>query len=225
VGKPPRFGFSKSRGQTRRLASLAGATPASCFFMAFTLERAQSAPDFQLPATDGNSYSLSDFADANVLVIAFTCNHCPYVINSEERIIAFDRDYKPKGVQLVCINSNAETTYQDDDFPHMVARAKERGFEFPYLHDKSQEVALAYGALRTPHYFVFDTERKLCYTGRMDDSPRAPGKETTHELRDAVDALLRGEEVRVPLTNPIGCNVKWRDQERHWMPAQACDLV
>ncbi|RYX83350.1 thioredoxin family protein [bacterium] len=193
--------------------------------MAFTLEIGASAPDFALPATDGKTYSLADFTASPILVIAFTCNHCPYVVNSEERILAFDADYKSKGVQLVCINSNAETTYQDDDFPHMVERAKERGFQFPYLHDESQEVALAYGALRTPHYFVFDAERQLRYTGRMDDNPRNPGKETTHELRDAVENLLNGEAVSTPLTNPIGCNVKWRDQEKHWMPAQACDLV
>ncbi len=193
--------------------------------MPFTLELKRNAPDFRLPATDGRSYSLADFNSAKVLVVAFTCNHCPYVVNSEERILAFDRDTKAQGVQLVCINSNAETTYQDDDFPHMVERAKERGFGFPYLHDESQEVALSYGALRTPHYFVFDGERKLRYTGRMDDNPRNPGKETTRELRDAVEALLNGTEVAVPLTNPIGCNVKWRDQDKHWMPALACDLV
>ncbi len=193
--------------------------------MPFTLELSQSAPDFRLLATDGRSYSLADFQNAGVLVIAFTCNHCPYVVKSEERILAFDRDYKAKGVQLVCINSNAETTYQDDDFPHMVERARERGFTFPYLHDESQEVALAFGALRTPHYFVFDGKRKLRYTGRMDDNPRNPGLETTQELRDAVDALLSGKEVEVPLSNPIGCNVKWRDQDKHWMPAMACDLV
>lgn len=193
--------------------------------MSFTLELGQSAPDFHLPATDGRVYSLADFGAAKVLVIAFTCNHCPYVINSEERILAFDRDYRLRGVQLVCINSNAETTYQDDDFPHMIERAQQRGFQFPYLHDESQEVALAFGALKTPHYFVFDEQRRLRYTGRMDDNPRNPGLETTRELRDAVDALLRGSEVEVPLTNPIGCNVKWRGQDKHWMPAQACDLV
>lgn len=193
--------------------------------MAFTLAIGDNAPDFSLPATDDRTYSLADFSGAPVLVIAFTCNHCPYVVNSEERILSFDHDYKHRGVQLVCINSNAETTYQDDDFPHMVERARARGFQFPYLHDESQEIALAYGALRTPHYFVFDQQRQLRYTGRMDDNPRNPGQETTHELRDAVDALLEGEQVQTPLTNPIGCNVKWRGQEKHWMPAQACDLL
>lgn len=193
--------------------------------MAFTLTIGHSAPDFQLPATDGKTYSLSDFAEKPILVVAFTCNHCPYVINSEDRILKFDADFKFQGVQLVCINSNAATTYADDDFPHMIERAREKGFQFPYLRDESQQIALDYGALRTPHYFVFDAQRKLRYTGRMDDRPRHPGEETTHELRDAVEDLLAGREVSTPLTNPIGCNVKWANQDAHWMPGEACDLV
>ena len=158
-------------------------------------------------------------------MIAFTCNHCPYVIGSEERIIAFHREYSTRGVQLVCINSNESENHPTDSFEHMVERAKEKGFQFPYLRDESQEIALAYGALRTPHYYVFDRERKLRYTGRMDDNPKFAGQETTHELRDAVDALLRGEEPEVSVTNPLGCNVKWRGQDRKWMPADACDLI
>lgn len=137
----------------------------------------------------------------------------------------FDRDYQSRGVAFVAINSNAQTTYADDSFEGMKARALERGFEFPFLHDETQQVALDYGALKTPHYFVFDAERKLRYTGRMDDNPRHPGQETTHELRDAVDALLEGREVAVPLTNPLGCNVKWKGKDKHWMPAEACDIV
>ena len=193
--------------------------------MAFTLQLGDTAPNFSLPATDGQTYSLEDFRDAKLLVIAFTCNHCPYVINSEERVLDFTRDYKDKGVAYVAINSNSVGTYADDSFEHMKERARERGFEFPYLRDGSQAVALVYGALRTPHFYVFDAQRELRYTGRMDDNPRNPGSETTHELRDAVDALLAGREVEVPLTNPIGCNVKWDGQDAHWMPAEACDIV
>ncbi|RYG69010.1 thioredoxin family protein [bacterium] len=193
--------------------------------MAFTLQLGDSAPDFSLPGVDGRTYSLADFSGSPVLVVVFSCVHCPYVVNSEERMLQFDADYSSRGVGFVAINSNAETTYADDGFEGMVARSAERGFNFPFLHDQSQEIALAYGALRTPHYFVFDGERKLRYTGRMDDNPRNPGKETTHELRDAVDALLENREVEVPLTNPIGCNVKWSGQEKHWMPAEACDIV
>ena len=193
--------------------------------MAFTLKIGENAPDFALPGVDGKSWSLEDFVDHRVLVIAFSCNHCPYVIGCEDRMIAFARDYEPQGVAFVAINSNAVTTYEDDSFEHMVARAKEKGFTFPYLHDESQEVAIAYGALRTPHFFVFDVDRTLRYTGRMDDNPRNPGLETTHELRDAVDAVLEGQDVHVQLTNPIGCNVKWSGKDKHWMPAEACDLV
>ena len=126
---------------------------------------------------------------------------------------------------LVCINSNEDEVHTADSYENMIERARELGFRFPYLRDETQEVALGYGALRTPHYFLFDNERKLRYTGRMDDNPRTPGAETTHELRDAIEALLNDKNPPVEKTNPIGCNVKWRGQERHWMPADACDLV
>ena len=193
--------------------------------MAFTLTLGSNAPDFNLPGTDGKTYSLANFSDAKLLVVVFSCNHCPYVIGSEDRIIKFQADYAPKGVAFVAINSNETVGHPLDSFDHMKQRSKERAFKFPYLRDDSQKVALAYGALRTPDYYVFDAERKLRYTGRMDDNPRNPGKETTHELRDAVDAILAGKTPQVPLTNPIGCNVKWSGKERHWMPAEACDLV
>lgn len=193
--------------------------------MAFTLQIDESAPDFNLPGVDGQSYSLDSFKDARVLVIAFSCNHCPYVIGSEDRMKQFYDTYSIRGVAFVAINSNEQENHPTDSFEHMVENARQKGFMFPYLRDESQEVALAYGALRTPHYYVFDENRKLRYTGRMDDNPRNPGQETTHELQDAVEALLRGEAPPVELTNPIGCNVKWKGQERHWMPADACDLV
>ncbi len=134
-------------------------------------------------------------------------------------------EYRPKGVDMVAINSNETENHPNDSFEHMVMRAKEQGLEFPYVRDETQDVAKAYGALRTPHFFVFDADRKLRYTGRMDDNPREPGKETTRELRDALDALLEGNDPPIEVTNPIGCNVKWRGQEEHWMPPEACDLV
>jgi peroxiredoxin len=193
--------------------------------MAFTLELGQPAPDFNLPGVDGKAYSLASFKDAKLLVVVFSCNHCPYVVGSEDRMIGFTKDYAPKGVAMIAINSNETEGHPTDSFEHMVQRAHDKAFPFAYARDDSQEVALAFGALRTPHYYVFDSERKLRYTGRMDDNPRTPGKETTHELRDAVDALLAGRKPPVELTNPIGCNVKWKGKERHWMPADACDLV
>lgn len=193
--------------------------------MSFTLQLTQSAPDFNLRGVDDKQYSLASFKDAKLLVIAFTCNHCPYVIGSEDRIIKFHADYAPRGVAFAAINSNEDEQHPTDSFKHMVKRAKSKGFKFPYLRDDTQKVALAYGALRTPHFYLFDADRKLRYTGRMDDSPRTPGKETTHELRDAADALLAGKTPSPELTNPLGCNVKWRGKDHHWMPAEACDLV
>jgi peroxiredoxin len=193
--------------------------------MAFTLQIGQSAPDFNLPGVDGKRYSLANFKDAKALVVVFSCNHCPYVVGNEDRMIAFQRDYAPKGVAMIAINSNETEGHPGDSFDHMVERAKAKNFPFSYVRDDTQDVARGYGALRTPHFYVFDAQRKLRYTGRMDDNPRNPGKETTHELRDAVDAVLAGRKPPVELTNPIGCNVKWQGQERHWMPAEACDLV
>jgi peroxiredoxin len=193
--------------------------------MAFTLQLGESAPDFHLPGADGGSYSLSDFDAAKVLIVAFTCNHCPFVLGTEDRLIAFYDEVEPKGVALVTINSNETVGHPGDSFDHMVTHAKEKGFRFPYLRDDDQTAAKAYGALRTPHFYVFGPDRKLAYTGRFDDNPRDLGKATTRDLRDAVDAVLAGRPVETPLTNPIGCNVKWSGQEEHWMPAEACDLV
>ena len=193
--------------------------------MAFTLDIGAAAPNFDLRGVDGYSYSLESFRDAKFLIIAFTCNHCPYVVGSEERIKRLYVDYIERGVALVCINSNEDENHKDDSYENMIARARELDFRFPYLRDETQQVALAYGALRTPHFFLFDNNRQLRYTGRMDDNPRTPGAETTHELRDAIEALLNDKTPPVEKTNPIGCNVKWRGQERHWMPADACDLV
>jgi peroxiredoxin len=193
--------------------------------MAFTLQVGQSAPDFNLPGIDGKNYSLASFKDAKLLVVVFSCNHCPYVIGSEDRMIKFFNDYTPKGMAMVAINSNETKDHPGDSFDNMKTHAKEKGFKWAYLRDEKQDVALTYGALRTPHYYVFDAQRKLRYTGRMDDNPRNPGQEKTHELRDAIDALLAGKKPPVEMTNPIGCNVKWWGKDNHWMPADACDLV
>ena len=143
--------------------------------MAFTFQLGQKAPDFHLPATDGRTYSLGDFDDARFLVIFFTCNHCPYVIGSDEVTRQTAENYKDDGVVFIGINSNSENTYVEDSFENMVKRIEEHKFPWLYLHDKRQEVALAYGALRTPHFYVFDEERRLVYTGRVDN-PRIPAK-------------------------------------------------
>ena len=192
--------------------------------MAFTLQPGQQAPDFCLPATDGKIYSLADFSSP-VLVIFFTCNHCPYVVGSDEVTRKTAEKYTSAGVQFVGINSNSKNTYEEDSFPNMVKRMEEFGFPWTYLHDESQEVALQYGALRTPHFYVFDSERKLLYTGRAVDSPRDASKITKYDLERALDEHLAGKTISVPLTNPIGCNVKWDGKDKHWMPGDACDLV
>jgi peroxiredoxin len=193
--------------------------------MAFTLEIGQKAPDFKLPATDGKTYSLADFADAKVLVIFFTCNHCPYVIGSDEVTRETAEKYIPRGVRFVGINSNSPNTYPEDSFSHMVKRMDKYKFPWLYLHDATQNVARAYGALRTPHFFVFDKDRKLVYTGRGVDNPRDTSKMTVNDLDNALTELLAGKPVLKPLTNPIGCNVKWEGKDAHWMPPEACDLV
>ena len=192
--------------------------------MGFTLEIGAEAPNFTLRATDGNTYSLADFKE-EFLVIFFTCNHCPYVIGSDEVTRRSVQRFENQGVRFIGINSNSANTYEVDDFPHMVKRMEEHNFPWLYLHDKSQEVALAYGALRTPHFYIFDQERKLVYTGRAVDQPRDESKITVNDLDRALEELTSGKGVSVPLTNPIGCNVKWEGKEKHWMPADACDLV
>lgn len=193
--------------------------------MAFTLQIGQQAPDFKLPATDGKTYRLSDFNDAPVLVIFFTCNHCPYVIGSDEVTRQTAGKFASEGVKFVGINSNSKNTYAEDDFEHMVARMKVHKFPWFYLYDESQDIAKAYGALRTPHFFVFDKERKLIYTGRGVDNPRDAGKVKVNDLERALTEHLAGKPVSVSMTNPIGCNVKWKGKDPHWMPVEACDLV
>jgi len=193
--------------------------------MSFTLQIGERAPEFRLPATDGKTYSLSDFGDGAVLVGFFTCNHCPYVTGSDEATRRTVEKFSPRGVRFVAINSNSRHTYSEDDFPHMVERMREHKFPWIYLHDETQEVARAYGALRTPHFYVFDRERRLIYTGRAIDHPRQSEKAKTQDLERALDEHLSGKPVTVPVTNPIGCNVKWEGRDAHWMPADACDLV
>ncbi len=193
--------------------------------MAFTLEIGSKAKDFNLAATDGNIYSLNSFKDSKFLVVFFTCNHCPYVIGSDEITRKTINRFIPFGVEFVGINSNSKNTYPEDDFPHMVTRMKENSFPWKYLYDESQEIALAFGALRTPHFFVFDEERKLVYTGRGVDSPRDTSKMTVNDLERVLEELISGKEISIQVTNPIGCNVKWDGKDKHWMPADACDLV
>ena len=193
--------------------------------MAYTLELGAAAPDFSLLATDGKTYNLADFADAKALVVWFTCNHCPFVKGSDEVTRASAEKFGPQGVAFVAVNSNSATSYPDDSYDKMVERVDEHNFPWTYLHDAEQDVARAYGALRTPHFYVFDADRKLIYTGRAVDSPKDAEKITINDLDNALEDYLAGRELAVPLTNPLGCNIKWEGKDKRWMPEEACDLV
>jgi len=193
--------------------------------MAYTLQIGNQAPEFCLKATDGKFYKLSDFADSKILVVFFTCNHCPYVLGSDEVTRQTALRFQSQGVCMVAINSNSPNTYEEDSFENMVLRLSENHFPWVYLHDQTQDIALAYGALKTPHFYVFDQERKLVYTGRAVDQPRDAAKITVNDLDRTLLELLSGQPVSVPITNPIGCNIKWEGKDRKWMPADACDLV
>lgn len=168
------------------------------------------APAFSLPGADGNTYSLASFADAKALVMIFTCNHCPYAKAAEDRLIELQREYQDRGVQLVAINPNDTQKYKEDDFEGMKQRAAEKGFNFPYLRDESQEVARAYNAACTPDVFVFDQHRELRYNGRIDDNWKEPEQVTRQDLRAALDAILEEREIDFQVIPSMGCSIKWR---------------
>ena len=193
--------------------------------MAYTLEIGSQAPDFSLKATDGKLYKLSDFSESKILVVFFTCNHCPYVLGSDEITRHTANQFQPYGVRFVGINSNSANTYPEDSFENMVHRMNEKHFPWIYLSDESLEIAIAYGALKTPHFFVFNKERKLVYTGRAVDHPRESSKITVNDLDRTLSELVAGRAVSIPVTNPIGCTIKWEGMEKQWMPPEACDLV
>jgi peroxiredoxin len=168
-----------------------------------------SAADFELKGVDGKTHTLKSFADKKALVVVFSCNHCPYVRAYEDRMVQLQKDYSTKGVLLVAINSNDDVGYPEDSYPNMIKRAADKGFNFPYLRDESQEIAKEYGAICTPHVFAFDQQRHLQYKGRIDDN-RNPVLVKTRDLRDALDAILAGRKPEVQETRPFGCSVKWK---------------
>ena len=167
------------------------------------------APDFRLPGVDGNTHSLGAFNDKAILVVAFWCNHCPYVQAWEDRTIAVQRDFAAKGVQFVLINANDPEQYPEDDFSHMAQRAKTKNYSFPYLFDESQKVAEAYGGVCTPDFFVFDKARKLRYRGKLDDS-KDPNGVRRKMMREVLDSLVAGKDPPVTFVPPMGCSIKWR---------------
>jgi len=174
------------------------------------IELGQTAPDFRLPDISGKNYTISDFAASPLLLIIFSCNHCPYVQAYEERIKKLQNDFRKDGLQIVAINANDANKYAEDSFEEMQKRATERQFNFLYLRDDSQQTAKAFGAAYTPELFLFNAERKLIYIGKIDDNWCEPEKVQTKYLQNAVEEYLRGEEISVPETYAIGCTIKWK---------------
>jgi len=193
--------------------------------MSYTLQIGEKAPKFNnLLSTDGSLYSLEDFSQKPFKVIFFTCNHCPYVTGSDELTRRIAEEFTDN-VEFVAINSNSKNTYEEDSYENMILRMEEFKFPWLYLHDSTQKIAESYGALKTPHFFVFNKSWELLYTGRNTDNPRDTDLRSTDDLRDALVQLVAGENITVPITNPIGCNIKWDGKAAHWMPAEACDLI
>lgn len=191
-----------------------------------TLPIGAKAPDFKLPGVDGKTYTLNSFKNAGILAIVFTCNHCPTAQAYEERIKKLASDYADKGVALVAINPNDpksinldELGYTDlsDSYEEMKIRAKEKNFNFPYLYDgETEKASRAYGPIATPHIFIFDKERKLRYSGRIDDVEKPTKTPHTMDARNAIEALLNNKEVPVTTTKVFGCSIKWAEKE-NWI--------
>ncbi|WP_428333209.1 thioredoxin family protein [Novosphingobium sp.] len=191
------------------------------------LDYGKVAPSFALPDTDGNIRTLDEFSQAPALLVAFICNHCPFVLHILDSFIEFAREYQDKGLQIVAISSNFPDDFPEDDYPHMVLLAKDKKLPFPYLHDDSQDVALAYNAICTPDFFLYDADRRLYYAGQYDDSrpkinrPPVPGLPplrtdaavTGNDMRAAVDALLAGLDAPQPQKPSAGCSIKWRAEK------------
>lgn len=177
-----------------------------------TLVTGSEAPDFRLPEAEGGLVARDDFADSPALLVVFICNHCPYVLHISAGLASFARDFVPRGLAIVAINSNDAVRYPADSFEAMKAEKRRAGYPFPYLHDEDQRVAHAYGAVCTPDFFLFDGERRLVYRGRFDAS--TPGNNvpvTGDDLRDAVTALLTGQPMSSDPRPSLGCSIKWKE--------------
>jgi peroxiredoxin len=170
-----------------------------------------TAPPFSLGDTEGNTVSLDDFRDSPALLVTFICNHCPFVRHLRKELAQFARDYQPRGLAIVAINSNDVTRYTEDSLPRMADEKRSVGYLFPYLLDETQKVAQAYRAACTPEFYLFDRARKLVYRGQFDDSRPGNRKPVTGaDLRAACDALLTGKKVEPNQKPSVGCNIKWR---------------
>ena len=170
----------------------------------------QRAPDFDLPGVDGHDCALASYKGKRAIVVVFTCNHCPYAQAYAARLIALQHDFADQAVQFIAINPNDSAGYPEDSFDSMVAHAKHHQLNFPYFRDVTQRVAHAYGAEYTPEAYVLDAKFQVRYIGRVDDNWQHPDKARSHDLREAITAVLAGQPVVNPLTHAIGCTIKWK---------------
>lgn len=193
--------------------------------MSYTISIGQTAPNFSLLGTDGLIYTLDHCKGVKGFVIFFTCNHCPYVLNSNSYIKKLTKKYLKNGIVFMAINSNSSQHHPEDSYEMMIKLSKSENFDWPYLHDPKQDIAKKYGALCTPHYFVFNRTKNLVYTGRALDNPKNPSQAKTHELDEALKAIVANQPIKTVITNPIGCNIKWSGKSEKWMPKEACSLV
>ena len=175
-----------------------------------TLKIGSKIPYFKLKGVDEQVYSLDTFSDKDVLVVIFSCNHCPYVQAYEDRIKEIQREFGKKGLAVVAVNSNDDSQYPDDSFENMKKRASEKNFNFPYLRDEDQTLAKAFDASHTPEIFLFNKDRELAYHGKIDDNWKDLNAVKSKYLRDAIVELMEGEEISVPETFSIGCTIKWK---------------
>ncbi|MCB1217612.1 thioredoxin family protein [bacterium] len=175
-----------------------------------SLQLGNTLPSFSLPSTSGETLSTDQLRGEQATVIIFWCNHCPYVIPNQQRVISMQEDYGSRGVRLAAICSNNAESHPADSFENMQVRAREMGYNFPYLHDEDQSVARSFGAERTPHVFLFNAAGELAYTGRIDDSPQDPAKVHSPDLRNAIEALLSGQQPDPAMTGAMGCGIKWK---------------
>lgn len=201
---------------------LAGLSLATAALLSFTFasdtpatgyKAGDKAIDFRLKNVDDKEVSLADLKSAKGFIVVFTCNHCPYSVAYEDRIVALDKKYASLGYPVVAINPNDAVAYPDDSFANMKVRAKEKNFSFPYLHDESQQIAKTYGATRTPHVYVLKKEGKdlvVKYVGAIDDNSQDASAVKEKYAEKAVDGLLKGEEVNPNFTKAIGCTIKWK---------------
>jgi peroxiredoxin len=171
----------------------------------------EKACDFKLPGVDGKNHTLfGENGGHKAIVVVFTCNHCPYAQAYEDRLIAIQKDYGPKGVQVIAINANDASAYPDDSFDRMKSRSAKKQFNFPYLRDEMQVIAKAYGAECTPEVYVLDHTFTLRYNGRIDDNWQHPEAVKSQDLRNALDNLLKGKSITAPQVHAVGCSIKWK---------------